>query len=61
MVSHEEELRLSVFEVRVLGMIFGPKREREHKNDNDNNMSRFILFNLQKILFLKSHNFMWGM
>ena len=35
MVSHEEELGLSVFEVRVLGMIFGPKREREHKNDDD--------------------------
>ena len=35
MVSHEEELRLSVFEVRVLGMIVGPKRGREHKNDDD--------------------------
>ena len=61
MVSHEEELRLSVFEVRVLGMIFGPKRGREHKNDDDYTMSRFIMFNLQKIFFQESHNVMWGM
>ena len=54
MVSNEEELRLSVFEFRVLGMIFGPKREREHKNDDDYTMSRFILFQ-------ESHNVMWGM
>jgi hypothetical protein len=54
-LSRREEHRLRVFEVRVLRMISGPKRERKHRNEEDCIMRRFIISTTHKILFQKSN------
>jgi hypothetical protein len=46
---------LKVFEIRVLRMIYGAKRERYQRNEEDYIMSKFIISNLHRILFEESN------
>jgi len=62
-LTRMEEHRLRVFEIGVLRMIYGPKRARQHRNEEDYIRSRFIISTLHKILFEESNKRgdMWGM
>jgi len=50
-LTRREELWLRVFEIRVLRIISGSKRERQHRIEEDYIMSRFIISPLHKILY----------
>ena len=54
-LTRREEHRLRVFEIGVLRMISRHKRERQHRNEEDYIMSRFIISALHKILFEESN------
>ena len=54
-LTRREEHRLRVFEIRVLRMVCGAKRERKQRNEEDCVMSRFIISTLHKILFEESN------
>jgi len=46
---------LRVYEIRVIRMISGPKRERQQRNEEEYIMSKFIISNLHKTLFEESY------
>jgi hypothetical protein len=50
-LTSREEHRLRVFEIRLMRMISGHKRERKHRNEEEYIMSKFIISTLHKILF----------
>jgi hypothetical protein len=55
-LTGREEHRLRVFEIRVLRMISGAKREGQHRNEEEDYiMSRSIISTLHKILFEESN------